>query len=233
MNLFDFVFPQSCFGCGKRGNYICASCIERQEITKPICPECGRPTIRGMVHPRCRKQEGLDGLVSLWRYKGAVRRAIVSLKYKFAKKAAFELAGHAEGYLAKQKIALPSKPTLAPIPLFWFRQHWRGFNQSEEVGKLLAEKIGWDFKPGIIRRKISRTPQVQLRGRARRKNVRGVFAVNPQVLVTIDKKSVILFDDVWTTGATIKEAAKVLKICLHRQRNGANQVWGLTLARSE
>lgn len=69
-------------------------------------------------------------------------------------------------------------------------------------------------------------PQVGLKGKQRRENVKGEFSINQKLKAKIDNNSlVVIFDDVYTTGATIKEAVKVLK------RNGVKTVWGLTIAR--
>lgn len=88
----------------------------------------------------------------------------------------------------------------------------------------MSKKLGWDFNKNLLIRKTSTKPQVELRGKERKQNIRGVFKLNKP----LDKiKPIILFDDVWTTGSTIKEAAKVLK------RNRAKTVWALTITRSK
>jgi ComF family protein len=179
----------------------------------------------------------LDGLVFLWPYGGVVRKAILGLKYKYASQVAGELASHAVEYLQKRKVVLPIKSTLVSIPLYWFRENWRGFNQVEEIGKLVASSMQWGFRGDLLIRKKLARPQTELRGKERRENIRGVFSLNPNYKLRITNyppgqrpsraggQSLILFDDVLTTGATMKEAAKVLK------RSGAKKVWGLTIAR--
>ena len=120
---------------------------------------------------------------------------------------------------------LPKSAILIPIPLYWHRKNWRGFNQVEEVGKIVAERIGWGFSSDILIRKAHRRPQTELKGDKRRKNIRGVFSFNSDYrLLKTENRPLILFDDVYTTGSTLKETGKVLK------RNGAKSVWGLTLA---
>lgn len=248
MIIVDFLFPRSCLGCRSSGEYICSSCLGKLRPLKQICTMCERPSVDGMTHIKCRRPWGLDGMVFLWPYGGIVRKAILGLKYKYAKEIAKELAGHIVEYLQKRKVALPMKSALVPVPLYWFRENWRGFNQVEEVGNLISERVGWQFCPDILVRKESRRPQTELKRDERRKNIRGVFALNPNYKLQITNyppghspehssfwngvrpsraggQSLILFDDVWTTGSTLKEAAKVLK------RAGAREVWGLTIAR--
>ena len=228
MSIFDVVFPKNCLECGEGGNYICGKCLKRVSLVKPICPECGRPSVDGMTHFKCKHPLGLDGLTCLWEYQGVVRKAILALKYKFAHEIADELSkafvlqlnSHPTSY-----ILLPTS-VLVPIPLHWFRENFRGFNQSEEIGKRLVEKMGWKFISDLLVRKKVTTPQTELKRGERLGNVRGIFSLNTDhsQLIT-NYPQLVLFDDVYTTGATLKEACKVLK------RAGAASVWGLTLAR--
>lgn len=223
MGLIDLIFPRICFGCGRAGRYICDNCLRKLKITKPICPECERPSIDGLTHVKCKRAQGLDGLTSIWLYEGAVRKAIISLKYKFAYEIAKELSSYAASLLLKMNFE--RRAVLVPVPIHRLRENWRGFNQAGELGKLIAENLDWKFSPDLLVRKGLSRPQTGLKGVERQKNIRGVFVVNPHYSSFIIHNSFILFDDVWTTGSTLKEAAKVLK------RNGAIWVWGLTIAR--
>jgi ComF family protein len=130
------------------------------------------------------------------------------MKYRFALEIAKELAEYAAKELEKKKLFFPKSSVLVPIPLYWHRKNWRGFNQSEEVGKLIAEKLGWDFDKGLLARKASKKPQASLKREERKTNIKGVFSL----IKSPDKNMpIILFDDVWTTGSTAKEATRILK----------------------
>ena len=225
IDFLDIVFPKNCLGCGKSGSYICDFCIAKEITFKQVCPKCGKPAIDGMTHSKCRRKLGLDGQISLWGYSGVARKAILALKYKFAREVAKELARHAVENINKLGLVFPKNPVLIPIPLYWYRGNVRGFNQSEEIGRLIAKDLGWEFAPDLIIRTASTVPQAGLKRKERLKNLRGVFALNSaHKPLTISHQPLILFDDVWTTGSTIKEAGKVLK------RKGAFSVWGFTLA---
>ena len=227
MSISDLLFPKKCLGCGKYGSYICDKCISEAQVAPLVCLECGRKSVDGLTHIKCSKPLGLDGTISVWFYRGVVRRAILALKYKFAKEVAKELAHLADSQIKQKNLVFPINSILTPIPLYWFRGNWRGFNQSQEIGKILAGRIGLGFIPDLLIRKKFTKPQIELKGRQRRQNIKGVFALNSKYQpLAISHQSLILFDDVWTTGATIKEAAKVLK------RNGVKTVWSFTLTRS-
>ena len=192
-----------------------------------MCIVCGRASIDGVTHVRCKKPFGLDGAVSVWKYEKVIRKSIINLKYKFAYEIAKELSFYIRNFLKGNITALPEKAILIPIPLYKTRKNWRGFNQSVEVGKLLAKGMGWSFVDDIVTRKVNAKPQTELKGKERISNVRGVFAINSKFKsekFSIDQ-SYIIFDDVWTTGMTLKEMCKVLK------RNGAKNVWALTIAK--
>ena len=201
------------------------SCIKKASQPRSFCPKCHRFSVSGLTHPNCQRPYGLDGLICLWRYEGVIRQALLSLKYRFAWRIAEELSFYAAEELEKRKALFPKEACLMPVPLYWQRRNWRGFNQSEEMGRILAKALNWQFSTELLARKAWRVPQARLKGKWRSKNIRGVFVLNPNYQsLTINPQSLIIFDDVWTTGATIKEAAKVLK------RGGFRKVFGLTIA---
>jgi competence protein ComFC len=225
MNLLDVIFPKKCLGCGKEGSYICSDCIGKIELAIPICPYCFRPSINGQPHILCQRDLGLDKLIEVWRYRGVVRKAIIALKYKFISSLASEIADNFSKQIKKNKTKFPKKAILVPIPLYWKRRYWRGYNQTEEMGKYIAKTLKIRFVPDLIIKKTVTKQQVELRREKRLENLKGAFEINPEYRIKHKKRTVILFDDVWTTGSTIKEVARILKA------KGIENVWGLTLAR--
>jgi len=206
-----------------------------------ICPVCEKPSIGGHTHPKCFKKDSLNGLTSVFAYKGLIKKAITKLKYKFISDIADDLV---EVFLSScgEDITFSSycqkeKPILVPIPLHPSRLRWRGFNQSELLGKMIAQNLGLNFMPEILVRIKNTKPQMKLSEKERQENIRGAFMLNSparnaahsvaggHLPFPIIHSPFIIFDDVWTSGATIKEAGKILK------QNGAKKVWGLTIAR--
>lgn len=225
MNLLDVIFPKKCLECGKECNYICSSCLGKIELAIPICPYCFRTSINGQPHTQCQRENGLDKLVTIWRYRGVVRKAIINLKYKFVSSLASEIAEDFYKQMKKNKTKLPKNAIFVPIPLYWRRRYWRGYNQVEEMGKYIAKALKVQFVPDlIIKNKITKQ-QVELRREQRLENLKGAFTLNQEYKIKHKKRPVVLFDDVWTTGSTIKEVARVLK------EEGIREVWGLTLVR--
>ena len=225
MGVLDLIFPKTCLDCGRARVYICSDCLAKVRLVKPICPYCEKPSIDGITHVKCQGKFGLDGLIAIWEYEGVIRKALIALKYKYSLEVGHELSSLFLQYLPNSKFIIPDSAALVPVPLYWYRQNFRGFNQSDLIGKAVSEAKGWKFVPDLLIKKKSTTPQAELKGDERRQNLKGVFAVNPDHSLITNRYSLILFDDVFTTGSTLMEAAKTLK------RSGIKKVWGLTIAR--
>jgi len=113
---------------------------------------------------------------------------------------------------------------LLPIPLFPPRQLWRGFNQSRVLAQSVGEKLGFQvLNEEVLIRTRWTLAQAKLEAKKRQKNLQGAFLVRNKK--AISGKRIILFDDVFTTGTTLKEAAKTLK------QTGVKEVWGLVICR--
>ena len=110
-----------------------------------------------------------------------------------------------------------------PVPLFPLRQLWRGFNQTEVILTKICRQLNLPYRDDLLFRSRWTGEQAQLSAKKRRENVAKSFRVKKWA--RIRGKNFVVFDDVWTTGSTLKECIAVLK------RKGAAKVWGLVLAR--
>lgn len=225
MGLIDLIFPRKCFGCSKEGKYFCEDCLAKQRKVRPVCPVCKRASIDGFTHTKCHRKLSLDGLITVWGYGDAFRKAILAIKYKYAFDIAGEIADVVVGEINKMPVFKKKSIVLIPIPSDKLRKNQRGFNQTEEIGKIVAGKLDWEYEPNLLVKKTITLPQTELNRKARLINLRGAFGLNPNLLLP-NTSCLVLFDDVYTTGSTLKEACKVLK------RRGFRNVWGLTLAKS-
>jgi len=231
MRLVDWLYPKKCVGCEKKGRYFCWECLRKIKLKSGrICPECNKPGVGGRVHLGCKNKYSLDGIVGLLSYKGLVRLGVHNLKYQFLQDLEAELSAifskalkirlkSREGLSFKN--FLRKRPLIVPVPLYWRRENWRGFNQAETVGKMLKELSGLDFLQLLERKRMTK-PQTKLSKKARGDNVKKAFRIRIEMQVA---ERVLLVDDVWTTGETMKACCKVLK------EGGVKEVWGLTLAR--
>ena len=158
-----------------------------------------------------------------------VREAIKLLKYKFVKNLSKKLAKILIKILKNSQFLTNnfSEPIssflVIPTPLHHRKFLERGFNQSELLAKEIADEFDLNLRTDLLI-KIKKTPsQTDLKEEERLLNVKGIFQVKDKKI--IKGKIIFLVDDVITTGATLNEAAKVLK------KAGAKEVWGLTIAK--
>lgn len=243
MNLFlDLLFPKRCVGCkkfdtyserqrGARSGYFCQDCVSNILQTDLVCPRCEKLAMGGVVHPICKTRFGLDGLWSLGIYKDSLRCAIQQLKYKKVRGLAETLVNITIEYWVKfQPFVLDQIKrnrgedwVVIPVPLHFWRENSRGFNQSSLIGQILSDSLGLAYCDAIKRIRYTK-PQVKLKSFDRHKNIRNAFVISPNISIS-QCPNVLLIDDVWTTGSTLRECCYVLK------KAGAKKVWAITLAR--
>lgn len=222
--LLDLLFPFTCVGCESEGAPICDSCRSGLVFTSPQCPVCGRRDLTGLVCAHCAEKTGLRRFFAPFSYRiPLVRNVIHTYKYEGVRTLAPFIAEEMTGFLTTYGIAMPGQALLIPIPLHPARKRERGFNQSA----LLAEELAlrFDLKVCYALRRSRNTPaQVDMTDTAqRRENVRGAFGVpDPEY---VRGKTVILVDDVSTSGATLTEAATALRSA------GVRTVWAMVFAR--
>lgn len=224
--ILDTLFPISCLSCGVEGSFVCDEC--KSTLTKlehQRCIVCQKPTPFAQTHPNCQTPHGADGLISFYDYHDdKVAKIIIGGKYSFLPDTYKVLGTMIAKKLAEQyqNILISNNICIVPIPLASSRLRWRGFNQAEILCQALSAELNLPIADVLIRHKITKT-QKDLKKEDRLKNVDDAFKLASGA--DVHGKSLILVDDVTTTGATLQEAAKVLK------RNGASQVICLTVAR--
>ena len=233
----DLLFPPRCAVCRRFVKaLICPDCaVEIVPLMPPFCRCCGLPldplAKGGDLCAECRPGERpFDLARAFGPYEGALRQAIHRLKYQAMRPLAKPLAEMAarcfNGAADSEAPALVAAEidVICPVPLHPARQRLRGFNQSERIARRLGESLGLAVNMSALRRTKPTQPQIELTADQRRRNVRGAFAVEDKAAVA--GQGVLVLDDVWTTGSTITECARVLR------RAGAARVLVLTVARA-
>ena len=220
--IVDFFFPRRCIGCGKLGDLLCASCsLKLPKLLPPFCQKCGKHESSGVLCPVCwGRHTEIDGIRSVFRFDGTVRQAVHDLKYRSIKSMADCLAAAMADYLKENR--MPGK-VLVPVPLHPKRLRERGYNQSALLARKLGKLTLMEVTDASLYRTKDSLPQARTTSvDGRRKNVEKAFSCRN---TDLSEKSIILIDDVCTSGATLEACAVALKVA------GADSVWGFTLAR--
>jgi ComF family protein len=237
--LLDWLYPPRCRFCADSllggDDCFCRRCRARiRLITGPLCTVCGRPFLDtgGDDHlcGNCIARRPYFVRARAWACYPTEAgeehplRALVQ-RFKYGRKVSLgKPLGRLMAMDCRDLFRGRELDVIVPVPLHPKRLRWRGFNQSV----ILAREIGalWSLPvdPFALSRSRETPPQTQLHEDERRKNVRRAFLVGAGK--TIDGKSVLLIDDVYTSGATVNECSRAL------MRAGAREVSVLTLART-
>lgn len=235
--ILSAIFPDDCHLCGcalpSFDTFpVCPSCIEKVEPLRAdcFCERCGTPFLNqwaldedGVCRLCLTGRRGFDACFVYGAYEKELRDLIHLFKYGRIESLAAPLAAWMLTALpADRKSAERRADCVTPVPMHWWKRWRRGFNQAERLGLEVAKALSIPMVEALRRPKPSRV-QAGLASAARRKNALRSFALsNPG---EIAGKSVLLVDDVFTTGATATACARLLK------RAGAERVELLALAR--
>ncbi len=236
--ILDLFFPINCLGCGQERQFICPACFKQIPLNRETSLKFNSPALTGLI------------LASHYDYP-LVKQAIHRYKYDFVKGLAEPLGQLMINRLkAIPSIsqASPDSAFLIPVPLHKKRLRWRGFNQAELLAQKISQELKIPLANNILIRQKYRPPQMTIKNSQQRKeNIKEAFGIDtgkskkqfflPDFLhwkrkntvkrnvFNLRHKTIILVDDVSTTGATLKECAKVLK------RLKPKKIWGLVVAR--
>jgi ComF family protein len=220
--MLDLIFPTYCLICRKityNEMYLCDDCFGSIELNKePSCVKCGKQLATyaaNMVCYTCRRHRFLWGrAVACGRYTGVLKELIHKLKYENEKALAVPLALILLRKVFDEK--LDKVDYVVPIPLSKKRKKHRGYNQIELVLEKVSASVP-SIRTDLIVRKRETPAQVGLSRALRFKNMKDSFQVVKHDLIS--EKTILLVDDVLTTGATLNECARALKKSLAKNIN--------------
>lgn len=239
-SLVDWLYPPRCRGCGNRihgrdAECFCGACWQQiRLIAHPLCDICGRPfpDASGADHVcgACLSRPPAFTQARAWAcyprqeaedhpLRQAIQRFKYGRKVSLGKPLGRVLAQACRAWVREWKVDV-----IIPVPLHPKRLRWRGFNQSVLLARQVSRICEVRVDPFLLKRNVETPPQTQLSEEERRGNVRGAFSVNAEK--SAENRSVLLLDDVYTSGATVNECSRCLK------RAGAKEVYVLTLARA-
>lgn len=230
--VIDFILPPRCLLCNKvihTDNSLCTECFDKISfIAKPYCKHCGKPlpynhSPHELYCAECLSQKDFQ----LFMCRSAIKYDVFSKKLILD----FKFSDHIENksllaqwlFFAGRDIFSYKPDVILPVPLHYSRLFQRKYNQSAVLACELSKLTNIPADYSILKKYRYTKPQTICNGKQRQKNIKDAFIVNDCAVVT--GKHVVLIDDVYTTGATLTECAKVLK------KSGAKKVSALTVAR--
>ena len=209
-------------------DHICPVCLEQVEVLEnPLCSICGRPrTFGGEICEDCLKISPCERVVnrSAVVYSALVREWMWTFKYCGKESLAIPM-GNWMAEVVKEHYGRKAISVITYVPMHRERQKRRGFNQAERLALTIGKKLWIPVRP-LLERVKDTTPQSRRTRRERLHSINDVFKFVEAGQKGDDRKrSVLIVDDVYTTGATVRECAKVLR------NAGFQQVFSVTFAR--
>lgn len=244
-SLFTVLFPSDCRIChlpllNISRLPVCPECLASIEpIQGRLCTVCGERVLSPyavcdddglLTCPICRRVDHpFERAVAFGSYEGALRELVHLLKYNGVRPAANPLGRMLADAISKVGAEFKQRTVLLiPVPLFTRKRRQRGFNQAEAIARAALSEYSPAGRLQLATDLLERTrpthSQIGLTSHQRRENLRGAFKVVRTEEVT--GREVVLVDDVYTTGTTASECARVLR------RAGASKVWVVTVART-
>jgi ComF family protein len=218
--LLSVLFPPRCVGCGDFETNLCPSCrASLVEAGAASCPRCGEPGPQALAGGRCGwcigKELEYSGARAAFRHEGVARRLVSQFKF-----GGQPVLGRLMAYLAKpafdsfvDSISPRDRVVVTWVPCHASRRRERGYNQAEVLSRWLAHGMA-PLERTSLAKKARVTRNQKTLGRAdRQRNLRGVFDLDVAAArrVRPETEAIVLVDDVFTTGATVREVSAVLR----------------------
>ncbi|PKB58671.1 MAG: hypothetical protein BZY83_05750 [SAR202 cluster bacterium Casp-Chloro-G2] len=236
----ELLLPLNCVGCRREGHVLCPECTAGlRRLEPPYCDVCAEPGVTGRCGDCRTRPPKLDGIRAPYLFEGDIRETIHRLKYRGWRVAAPVLGRMLADYLKHHQLQVQTTgpagangpvrledSVLVPVPLHHRRLRRRGYNQSLLLAREAGRSLDLPVRDDLLVRAEDRPPQVDTRSQAeRRENVARSFQAAGPGSSDIQGMSILLIDDVATTGSTLSACAEALRSA------GAASVWGLVLAR--
>lgn len=219
--LRELIFPRRCAVCGNVIDtaYLCPACRKGYALQKYVQLKPREEFLAGQAEPVA--EDMLDSVLLLYKYDGILKEALQRLK--FSKEASLLplLSEEAEAALPGAKLRWLSQfDVITCIPTSPERRAKRGFDVPEELFAPLLEQRGGEFQAQLLTRARSTAPLFELSPEERRQELSGCFELSQRAQRVVAGKRVLLCDDIYTTGSTMAEAARVLRGAGAREVNG-------------
>jgi len=243
--ILDLFFPKFCFSCKKEGGYLCQDCKSILEISG-FHQEFKTENLKDLYFPLEYRNPLLKKLIRSFKYEPFIKELSIPLAsliidhlqllddpppfygggtdftpHHFLDNQVIHRDKFNRGECPKSGAGF----ILIPVPLERKKLKWRGFNQAEEIGKEIAKFLKIPLLNDVLMKIKENLAQVELPSELRKENILGVF--NCQNQEKIKDRKILLIDDVYTTGSTLEEAARILR------EAGAKEIIAMVIVRAQ
>lgn len=213
--ILNILFPRRCPVCGEitepAGSLICPSCFRELSFVKsPTCKKCGKEILNETMEycEDCISHRHVfEHGVALLNYDEKARASMVKIKYK-NKREYLDFYGTALAARYERQIRRMHVDAIVPVPIHRSRRRRRGFNQAELLAEIMGERLGIPVAADALVRPKRTLPQKELSAMERLENLSGAFRAGE---IPEHIRSVLLVDDIYTTGSTIEACARALR----------------------
>ncbi len=232
--VLNILYPRRCPVCDqalpflknkgeKKAAEICPECEKKLPLIRgSVCMKCGKPVDRiGAEYcPDCSSfRHAFDCGRAAFTYTGVMRESVFRIKYK-GRREYLEYYGGILAGLFEERVRRWNPEVLIPVPMYWKKKNRRGFNQAEVLAGELSRRWGIPLETGVLSCCRDTAAQKSLGRKERHENLAGAFRLTKE---SLPWERVLLIDDVYTTGSTLDEAARLLRV------GGAKKIYFLTL----
>lgn len=215
--MISLIAPHACLVCKAEGSVLCMWCRpDACLLLPPRCYKCQKHSVDSAVCKNCRRKTKLRYVWVATEYRDVAKRLIHTLKFEHTRQAAEIIAE----YLDESVPYLDEQALVVHIPTASKRIRQRGYDQAELIARFFSSKRG--IKYANVLKRSGQSRQVGAKRQQRHEQLQHAFWVSRKK--TIENRTIILIDDVSTTGSTIEAAAKAMK------DNGAGSVYGVVFA---
>lgn len=222
--LKDIIAPKKCYSCQREWHFLCPYCLSKMSNFEPICYVCKRENNSFHIHEKCQKWIYYDQMIVVTHYKNkSISKLIKHAKF-YGKKDILSDIWYFLSDNLSQNYNINEADIIAGIPMNFWKRLKRGYNQADIMANYISKKNNIFYQKNLIKKVKNTRQQSHLSRQERGVNIENCFKINKNYIDIIDKKYIIIVDDVVSTWTTINEASRTLK------QHGAKKVIWLCFA---
>lgn len=211
--LLDIIAPKKCYSCKKEWHFLCERCLSNMSNFSPICYVCKEKSNNFEVHDKCLKWVYYDKIILLSHYKNhSISKLIKDLKFYQKRDISEDFWLYLSRLFLDNEIYKNTDNYIIVFPPMWFlKRLTRWYNHSELMAKIISKDLGIKLEKNLIKKVKSTKQQSKLNRNDRLLNLTDSFKLNDNNITNKYNKTIVIVDDVISTGSTINELSKIFK----------------------